>query len=99
MKHIDFIKEASDSLTEWIQVKRDRGLVCALSNDFTNVVVCDQQDGFKTPNAANDPVENLTQLIQPGDTMSAKAIRSLENSFISATAMIYVEKLLTKLGT
>ncbi|WP_104640054.1 phage capsid family protein [Helicobacter bizzozeronii] len=75
MKHIDFIKEASDSLTEWIQAKRDRGLVCALSNDFTNVVVCDQNDGFKTPQNANDPVENLTQKIAQGDTMSVKAIR------------------------
>ncbi|WP_104740822.1 phage capsid family protein, partial [Helicobacter bizzozeronii] len=75
MKHIDFIKEASDSLTEWIQAKRDRGLVCALSNDFSNVVVCDQQDGFKTPANTNDPVENLTQQIAQGDTMSVKAIR------------------------
>ncbi|TSA81488.1 DUF4043 family protein [Helicobacter mehlei] len=74
MKHIDFIKEASDSLTEWIQTKRDRALVCALSNDFTNVVVCDQTDGYKSPNP-NDSVPDLTKQIQAGDTMSVKAIR------------------------
>lgn len=49
LKHIDFVKEASDSLTEWIQAKRDRALVCALSNDFTNAVVCDKAEGYKTP--------------------------------------------------
>ncbi|WP_104686764.1 phage capsid family protein [Helicobacter felis] len=75
MKHIDFIKEASDSLTEWIQTKRDRALVCALSNDFTNVVVCDQANGFKTPQVANTSVQTLTKQIQAGDVMSVKAIR------------------------
>ncbi|WP_104741965.1 phage capsid family protein [Helicobacter ailurogastricus] len=81
MKHIDFIKEASDSLTEWIQAKRDRALVCALSNDFTNVVVCDELQGFKIPekpaNAVNlhKAIAELTSQIKEGDKMSVKAIR------------------------
>ncbi|WP_104753140.1 phage capsid family protein [Helicobacter salomonis] len=74
LKHIDFIKEASDSLTEWIQAKRDRALVCALSNDFTNVVVCDGADGFKSPDP-QDKIPDLTKKITPDDTMNVKAIR------------------------
>ncbi|CRF50122.1 FIG00711515: hypothetical protein [Helicobacter heilmannii] len=75
MKHIDFIKEASDSLTEWIQVKRDRALVCALSNDFTNVVVCDQNEGFKTADPKIKDIPAFTKTITANDTMNVKAIR------------------------
>ncbi|WP_121022115.1 phage capsid family protein [Helicobacter vulpis] len=74
LKHIDFIKEASDSLTEWIASKRDRALVCALSNDLTNAVVCDLAEGFKTP-APGDDVPKLAQKITPDDTMNLKALR------------------------
>ncbi|MFC3847892.1 DUF4043 family protein [Helicobacter baculiformis] len=73
LKHIDFIKEASDSLTEWIQAKRDRALVCALSNDFTNVVVCDKTNGFKS--TAEQDVSVLTKKIAKDDTMNVKALR------------------------
>ncbi|WP_163534076.1 DUF4043 family protein [Helicobacter suis] len=75
LKHIDFIKEASDSLTEWIQAKRDRALVCALSNDFTNVVVCDKTEGFKPAKAINEKVRQITQSISAEDTMNLKALR------------------------
>ncbi|WP_240451793.1 hypothetical protein [Helicobacter sp. L8] len=74
LKHIDFIKEASDSLTEWIQTKRDRQLVCALCNDFSNVVVCDATEGYKTPQPTDSPAD-LTKQIQADDVMSLKALR------------------------
>lgn len=84
MKHIDFIKEASDSLTEWIQQKRDREIICALSNDFTNAVVAheikaDDFNGYYgathlTKNAETD-LKTLTAKITAKDTMNVRAIR------------------------
>lgn len=74
MRHIDFVKEATDSLAEWAQDKRDKALVCALSNDFTNAVICDQALGFKdTKGKKSIPTE--TKTIAAGDTMNVKAIR------------------------
>lgn len=73
IKQIDFIKEATDSLTEWIQDRRDRALVCALSNDFTNAVVCDKTNGFKAGHAKS--VNQLTKQITANDTMNVKALR------------------------
>ncbi|WP_104741281.1 phage capsid family protein, partial [Helicobacter suis] len=74
LKHIDFVKEASDSLTEWIQAKRDRALVCALSNDFTNAVVCDKAEGYKTPQLKQS-VRDFSKTITKDDTMNLRAIR------------------------
>ena len=47
LKNIDFIKEATDSLKDWIREKRDRFLFAALANDISNAVVCDATTGFK----------------------------------------------------
>ncbi|WP_163556273.1 DUF4043 family protein [Helicobacter suis] len=74
LKHIDFVKEASDSLTEWIQAKRDRALVCALSNDFTNAVVCDKTEGYKTPQLKQS-VRDFSKSLTKDDTMNLKALR------------------------
>ncbi|STP11055.1 Uncharacterised protein [Helicobacter cinaedi] len=74
IKQIDFVKEASDSLTQWITDRRDRALVCALSNDFTNAVVCDKDNGFKKP-SKNQSVSDLTKTITADDKMNVKALR------------------------
>lgn len=63
--------------------QKGSGLVCALSNDFTNVVVCDEVHGFKTPektaNLGNlyKLIPEFTAQIQERDTMSVKAIRHM----------------------
>lgn len=74
MRHIDFVKEATDSLAEWAQDKRDRALVCALCNDFTNAVICDQANGFKDTKGKKS-ITTETKTIRAGDTMNVKAIR------------------------
>ena len=74
MQMIDFIKEASDSLTNWMLRTRDKNLITALSNDFTNVVVCDSINGYK--DTTNEPsVKEATKKIKRGDVCNVKAIR------------------------
>lgn len=74
LKQIDFIKEATDSLTEWMMDRRDRFLVCALSNDFTNAVVCDKTSGFKSATKGQS-VSDLSKTITKDDVMNVKALR------------------------
>lgn len=74
MRHIDFVKEATDSLAEWAQDKRDKALVCALCNDFTNAVIADQANGFKDTKGKRN-IANETKTIAAGDTMNVKALR------------------------
>lgn len=58
IEQIDFIKEATESLTDWIQDKRDRAFITALSNDLSNVVVCDKNGtGYKDTTAENSVIE------------------------------------------
>ncbi len=71
---IDFTKESVDSLTTWIQEKRDRNLITALANDFTNVVVCDATDGYKDTSKQTS-VQEATKQIAKGDICNVKAIR------------------------
>lgn len=71
MKNIDFVKEATDSLTRWITNVRDRELVCALSNDFTNVVVAkaiSETDplGYQAYESG-DSIQTMTRKITKGD--------------------------------
>lgn len=72
--HINFIKEGIDSLTSWIREIRDRHLITALSNDFTNAVVCDGTNGFKDTTAETS-VQNATKKIVKGDVCNVKALR------------------------
>lgn len=74
IQQIDFIKEATDSLTDWIVDKRDRYFVTALSNDITNAVVCDQNDGFKDTSKETS-VANASKKIVAGDVLNVKALR------------------------
>lgn len=74
IKHIDFVKEATDSLKTWIEERRDRNLFAALSNDLTNCVVCDATNGFKDSSTAQS-VAKASQTIAAGDTMNVKAIQ------------------------
>lgn len=75
IEQIDFIKEATESLTDWIQDKRDRLFITALSNDLSNVVVCDKGGvGFK--DTTNEPsVVEASKKTTKGDIVSVKALR------------------------
>ncbi len=75
IEQIDFIKEATESLTDWIQDKRDRAFITALTNDLSNIVVCDQgAAGFK--DTTNEPsTTDAAKKITKGDTLSVKALR------------------------
>lgn len=75
IEQIDFIKEATESLTDWIQDKRDRAFITALTNDLSNIVVCDQGGaGFKDTTNEPSTTEAAKKIIK-GDTLSVKALR------------------------
>lgn len=71
---IDFVKEGVDSLTDWIQEKRDRNLITALSNDFTNCVVCKGIGGYYDTTAETS-VTSAAKKIQKGDVCNVAALR------------------------
>ncbi|TLD79840.1 DUF4043 family protein [Helicobacter sp. MIT 05-5293] len=72
MQSIDFVKESVDSLSEWMQDRRDKAIVAHLCNDFTNVVAADAQNGFK--DYKKSP-EDTTKQIAKGDVCSVKLLR------------------------
>lgn len=74
LNQIDFIKESSASLMQWYNVKKDKMFVCALSNDFTNGVVCDGANGIKAYNGEAH-IKDMAKKIQKGDVVSVKALR------------------------
>lgn len=75
IEQIDFIKEATESLTDWIQDKRDRGFITALSNDLSNAVICDKQ-GLGYKDTTTEPsVTDASKKIVKGDVCNVKAIR------------------------
>ncbi len=74
MKNIDFAKEAAEGLKTWIREKRDRNIITALSNDFTNVVVCDSTKSFKDTSSCKS-VQEATRKIVKGDVLNVNAIR------------------------
>ncbi len=75
IQFIDFVKEATDSLSDWIADKRDRRFVTALFNDLSNIVVCDAGDtGFKDSSAKTSAQEAARE-IKAGDIISVKALR------------------------
>ena len=74
LKNIDFIKEATDSLKDWIREKRDRFLFAALANDISNAVVCDATTGFKDTSKEKS-VAAASKKIAKGDVISVKALR------------------------
>lgn len=74
MQMIDFTKEAVDSLTLWTREYRDRALITALSNDFTNCVVCDETNDYKDTTQESS-VQEAAKKIKKGDVCNVKAIR------------------------
>lgn len=89
LKQIDFIKEASDSLTDWMRLRRDKALVSALITDFTNCVVCDQTSNFK--DTSNEPdVATAAKKIKKGDVMNVQALRRA--IFMARTGINYKGK-------
>lgn len=75
VEQIDFIKEATESLTDWIQDKRDRGFITALTNGLTNVVVASSNGvGFKDTTNNISVLEASSSTIK-GDVLNVKALR------------------------
>ncbi len=74
MQHIDFIKESTESLTEWLRKKRDRYFTTALSNEITNCVVCDSANGYKDT-STDKSVQSASRKIVAGDVLNLKALR------------------------
>lgn len=75
LEQIDFIKEATESLTDWIQDKRDRAFITALSNDLSNGVICNQNgQGFKDTSAETS-IQEASKKIVKGDVCNVKALR------------------------
>lgn len=75
VEQIDFIKEASESLTDWIQDKRDRGFITALTNGLTNVVVASSNGvGFKDTTNNISVLEASSSTVK-GDVLNVKALR------------------------
>lgn len=72
--HIDFVREATQSLSEWIQDRRDKALVAALTNDFTNAVIADKDRGFKDTTGKKH-IANETKTIIAGDTLKVSTLR------------------------
>lgn len=89
LKQIDFIKEASDSLTDWMRLRRDKALVSALITDFTNCVVCDQTSNFKDTSSEPD-VATAAKKIKKGDVMNVQALRRA--IFMARTGINYKGK-------
>lgn len=76
IEQIDFIKEATESLTDWIQDKRDRAFITALTNDLSNVVVCDKNGGKGYKDTTNETsVIEASKRTVKGDVCNVKALR------------------------
>lgn len=86
MQFIDFNSEATENLAEWIGDVRDRALICALSNDFTNIVVADQASGFKDTSKDKD-VQTATKKIAKGDVVNVAMLRRA--IFMARTGLLY----------
>lgn len=86
MKGINFAREATDSLSEWVQDRRDRELIAALSNDFTNVVVADQTNGYKDTTTESS-VASATKKIAAGDVCNVALLRRA--IFMARTGLRY----------
>lgn len=83
---IDFIKEATPILTDWIVDRRDRYFITALSNDLTNCVVCDAATGFKDT-LADRSVQSASRKVVKGDVCNVKALRRA--IFMARTGLKY----------
>jgi hypothetical protein len=74
MKHIDFVREAKDSLTNWIRVARDKLFCTALFNDLTDCVVADATDGYKDVSTCLD-VKAAAKKIVKGDVLTVATLK------------------------
>ncbi|MDD6056600.1 MAG: DUF4043 family protein [Helicobacteraceae bacterium] len=73
MKKINFVQEATQSLTEWAQETRDRAFIANLCNDFTNAVIADQTTGFKDTKGSKN-IATETKKLVAGDVMNVKML-------------------------
>lgn len=75
MEHIDFVREAKDSLTNWMRETRDKQFCAALANDITDCVVADATSGVKDSSAKTSVAEASKEIIK-GDTLKVATIKA-----------------------
>lgn len=75
MEHIDFIREAKDSLTNWMRETRDKQFCAALANDLTDCVVADATSGVKD-SSAKTSVSEASKVITKGDVLKVATIKA-----------------------
>lgn len=74
MKNIDFVKEAKDSLTNWMRETRDKFFCTALANSLTDCVVADKTNGVKDSSSKNSVIE-ASKEIKKGDVLKVSTIK------------------------
>lgn len=74
MKTIDFVREAKDSLTNWMREMRDKQFCTALANDITDCVVADKTNGVKDSSAKTSVAEASKEIVQ-GDVLKVATIK------------------------
>ena len=71
---IDFIKECTEELPEWLGRETYKYILTALSHDLTNVCVADATNGFKKHNKGTS-VEKACKECTKGDVLKVSTIR------------------------
>lgn len=85
MKHIDFVREAKGSLTNWMRETRDKQFCTALANDLTDCVVADKTNGVKD-SSTKTSVAEASKAITSGDVLKVDTIkRAIRQAKIGVT--------------
>ncbi|WP_169785079.1 DUF4043 family protein [Campylobacter curvus] len=77
IKRVDFAKEASDSLKEWVKERIQAYTFASAVNNFTNIVAS-KSNGFHDTTDAKS-VKEACGKIQKGDVLNVKAVRQAIN--------------------
>ncbi|ECL2360743.1 DUF4043 family protein [Campylobacter jejuni] len=73
---IDFIREATDSLQDWMNDLVQKMMSATLVNNFTNVVLADGANGYKAAATKETKVTDYAKTnLKKGDVLSVKTIK------------------------
>ncbi|MBM0636866.1 DUF4043 family protein [Campylobacter sp. VicNov18] len=76
LRGIDYIREASDSLQDWMSDLVQKMMAATLVNDLTNVVIADKTKGFKDSAKSGTKVKDYVKTeLKKGDVLSVKTIK------------------------
>lgn len=71
LRDIDFLAQATDQLTDWMMVERDRRIFAALYNDPSNCVIANDTANLSTAGSVTDAVQQLNA----GDKLTVKTLQ------------------------